>query len=324
MKNKQITERRFNERMSKIYTLIAFALIATLLFAMPFALAEDTEAGTDSVIAPSPDSAETSNVTSTEVDAGTVAEINDDLDESVSGLRIGWERVKLGLTFNNEKKAMQELKIARLRLIQARIAAKNNNTEAMQNALEAHNRIMERVKDRVNAIDGASDSEGTRIAAAKLVGLERAIEVHEARISKLNEILASENLTEEQRAKLEEKIAKAEDNTAKLRELEAEKKDKLKTKLRAVANMTEEEAAAEIEEIEDAQNLSAVKKLVSEVKLQHLDRVMEKLRERAAEAQEKGKNVSSITTRLENAEKIKEQMQENLKERQQQKAGESE
>lgn len=322
MKNKQITERRFNERMSKIYTLIAFALIATLLFAMPFALAEDNE--TDSVIVPSPDSAETSNVTSTELDAGTVAEINDNLDESVSGLRIGWERVKLGLTFNNEKKAMQELKIARLRLIQARIAAKNNNTEAMQNALEAHNRIMERVKDRVNAIDGASDSKGTRIAAAKLVGLERAIEVHEARISKLNEILASENLTEEQRAKLEEKIAKAEDNTAKLRELEAEKKDKLKTKLRAVANMTEEEAAAEIEEIEDAQNLSAVKKLVSEVKLQHLDRIMEKLRERAAEAQEKGKNISSITIRLENAEKIKEQMQENLKERQQQKAGESE
>jgi len=322
MKNKQITERRFNERMSKIYTLIAFALIATLLFAMPFALAEDNE--TDSVIVPSPDSAETSNVTSTELDAGTVAEINDNLDESVSGLRIGWERVKLGLTFNNEKKAMQELKIARLRLIQARIAAKNNNTEAMQNALEAHNRIMERVKDRVNAIDGASDSEGTRIAAAKLVGLERAIEVHEARISKLNEILASENLTEEQRAKLEEKIAKAEDNTAKLRELEAEKKDKLKTKLRAVANMTEEEAAAEIEEIEDAQNLSAVKKLVSEVKLRHLDSVMEKLRERAAEAQEKGKNISSITIRLENAEKIKEQMQENLKERQQQKAGESE
>lgn len=322
MKNKQITERRFNERMSKIYTLIAFALIATLLFAMPFALAEDNE--TDSVIVPSPDSAETSNVTSTELDAGTVAEINDNLDESVSGLRIGWERVKLGLTFNNEKKAMQELKIARLRLIQARIAAKNNNAEAMQNALEAHNRIMERVKDRVNAIDGASDSEGTRIAAAKLVGLERAIEVHEARISKLNEILASENLTEEQRAKLEEKIAKAEDNTAKLRELEAEKKDKLKTKLRAVANMTEEEADSAIEKIEDAQNLSAVKKLVSEVKLRHLDSIMEKLRERAAEAQEKGKNISSITTRLENAEKIKEQMQENLKERQQQKAGESE
>lgn len=303
-----ITERGSNRiTMSKLYTLIAFVLMATLVFAMPLALAEETENetpvaddSTDSVIAPAPDT--------TEVDAATALEINDDLNGSASGLRIGWERLKLGLTFNNEKKAMQELKIARLRLVQAKIAARNNDTEAMQNALEAHNRILERVQARVNAIDGASDEKGARNAAEKIVGLERAIEVHEARISKLNEILASENLTDEQRAKVEEKISKAEENTAKLRELEAEKKDKIMTKLRAVSNMTEEEANAVMAKIENNHNLSAVKNLVSEVRAQHMENVQNRIEIRqnvwnnlSEETQNEVKNAvrSEIEQRLE-------------------------
>lgn len=273
MHGKQTAERGYVKM--KLHTLLAFALVATLVFATSFALAEEEA---DSVIAPAPGESESAE---TGVDAETVAAINDELDESVSPLRIGWENLKLSLTFNNEKKAMQELKIARLRLVQARIAARNNNTEAMQAALEAHNRIIERVKTRINAIDGASDGEGARLAAEKLVGLERAIEVHEARISKLNEILASENLTDEQRARIEQHLAQAENNTAQLRNLEAEKKERIKTRLRAVGNMTDEEADTIIEEIENAQGLSKVKKLVSEVKARHIENVQERLETRS-------------------------------------------
>jgi hypothetical protein len=265
----------------KIYTILAFAFAMALVFAMPFVLAENetlvetNETSEETVIAPAPDA--TAPVDTTTVDAETVAEINDDLNESVSGMRIGWERVKLGLTFNNEKKAMQELKLARLRLIQARIAAKNGNEVAMTKALEAHERLIERVKKRVNAIDGASDNESARLAAAKLVGLERAIEVHEARISKLSELLASENLTEQQRAVVEQRLAKAEENTAKLKEVQAAKKESIKTKLRAVTNMTEDEVESAIEEIEDSQNLSAVKKLVSQAREERQERVQNRI-----------------------------------------------
>ena len=250
----------------KLYTILAFALMVTLVFATASVLAEDTV------------SSATSEETSTSV--AIASEVNDNLNESVSGLKIGWENVKLWFTFNNEKKATQELKIARLRLIQAKVAAQNGNTEAMQNALEAHDRLINRVKERVDAIDGEATKEGIRSSAEKLVGLERAIEVHEARISKLNEILASANLTDEQRAKLEEKIAKAENNTAQLREIEAAKEEKIKTRLRAVGNMTEEEADSLIQELEDAENLSEVKKLVAEVKLEHRANVIEKVKER--------------------------------------------
>ncbi len=272
----------------KLYTILAFAMIATLLFAMPMALAEETDdsvSDTDSVIAPAPE--DTEDVTSTEVDEETVAELNDDLDESVTPVRMGWENVKLWFTFNNEKKAMQEFKIARLRLVQARIAARNNDTEAMQNALEAHNRILERIQARIDAIDGASDEKGAKAAADKLIGLERAIEVHEARISKLNAILASENLSEQQRAVIEARLAKAENNTAHLKEVQAAKEEKIKTRLRAVSNMTEEEIDSLIEELEDAKNLSELRKLIAEKKIEHKKLIAEKLKERIEEMKER-------------------------------------
>lgn len=305
----------------KTYNLIALAFIGMLLFAMPFAVAEDTDSAVpaDEQANPVLISADTSTL-----DQETVAEINDDLNESVSGLRIGWENAKLWFTFNNEKKATQELKIARLRLIQARIAAKNGNTEAVQTALEAHDRLLERVQERVNAIDGASDSESARLAAAKLVGLERAIEVHEARISKLNEIIASENLTEEQRTKIEARLAKVEENTAHLREVQTQKEEKVRTRLRAVSNMTEEEADSVIAELEDDEGLSEVRKLVAEVKIRNTERVMETLRERLAEAEEKGNNASGISNRLESMERTRNMVESEIQERQEAKSGKSE
>jgi hypothetical protein len=292
MKTKIYTDERGYMKM-KLPILVTIALAAMLVLAVAPAVFAENESvvsnETPVLIAPAP------NTTSTTVDAETTAEINDDLNESVSGMRIGWERVKLGLTFNNEKKAMQELKLARLRLIQARIFAKNGNEKAMEKALDAHERLIERVKTRVNAIDGAFDNKSARLAAAKLVGLERAIEVHEARITKLSALLASENLTDAQKARIEDKLAKVEANTEKLKELEADKRDKLKTKLRAVTNMTESEAEAAIQEIEDSHNLSAVKALVAEKKAEHKERVAERLEVRNEVRQNVMNNLSEET-----------------------------
>ncbi len=303
-----INERRYM-KMKTINLLLGLVLIASL-FAMPFVMAEDetlvetNETPEDMVIAPAPE-VELEDTTS--VDEETIAEINDGFNESVSGMRIGWERAKLAFTFNNEKKAMQELKLAKLRLIQARVAAKNGNEKAMEKALEAHERVIERVKTRVNAIDGASDNESARLAAAKLVGLERAIEVHEARISKLGEILASENLTDAQRERIEANLEKVQANAEKLKELEADKKEKLKTKMRAVANMTEEEVESAIEEIEDAQNLPAVRNLVSQVREQHRERIAERV-----EMRQKIWNNLSEETREEIRETVRSEVQQRL------------
>ena len=277
-----------------IIGLMALLLVSAFSIAV---MAEDAvsneTASEDTIISPEP--AET-------VDPATEAEINDELNDSAGAGTVLIERVKLWFTFNQEKKAQIELKIARLELVRARIAAKNNDTAAMEKALEAHNRLLEKVQARIEKLDGKATKAGIKDSVAKFVGLERAIQVHEARIAKLNEILAYENLTEEQIAIVQAKLDKAETNTAHLIEVQAAKVDKLKTRLMAVANMTEEQASAEVQKLEDAQNLTAVKELVAKVKLARnekasevISNVIEKLQARAAET---GKNMTNAIEKL--------------------------
>ncbi|MEM2874161.1 MAG: hypothetical protein QW063_01795 [Candidatus Nanoarchaeia archaeon] len=135
-----------------------------------------------------------------------------ELNESdVSGFKVLMQELKVMFALNQEKKAQLELELARLRLIQAKIAAKNNNTIAMEKALEAHQKLMEKVRARINAISNKGGN---------ITGLERAIQVHERRIELLNEILAKVNLTEEERAKIEARLGHVENVTEKLKALQ--------------------------------------------------------------------------------------------------------
>lgn len=253
------------------------------------------------------------------VDQATSDEINDELNESVSGFDIGMAKLGIWLTFNQEKKAEKEIKLARLELIRAKIAARNNDTEAMEKALDAHNRLIERIQSRIDAIDGKATKAGIKDSATKLIGLERAIEVHEARIAKLNEILASENLTEEQRAKVQARLEQAENNTAHLKEVEAAKIERLKTRIMAVENLTEEEADDEIQEIKDAKNLSAVKKMVAEVKAVRAEKAAEVIAQVIAKLEEKqnetGKDMSSAIGALAAVQQKLEEKSEQLQQR---------
>jgi hypothetical protein len=251
--------------MKAILMIAIMAVLMMTAFAVPMALAEEdntsVETGDDSdassdaialyddtsnlpvdtVISPAPETTSTDSTIESEAE-------EDMAEESVSAGAIAKNRIQNWFTFNQEKKAELELKLAKLRLVQAKIAAKNGNEVAMEKAIESHNRLIERVQTRLSAIDGASDEESVKNSATKLVGLERAIQVHEARINKLNQILANENLTAEQRAKIEAKISNAEEVTAKLSAAQAAKQEQIKTKLMAVTGMTEEEAGALISE----------------------------------------------------------------------------
>jgi hypothetical protein len=150
-----------------------------------------------------------------------------DLNESdASGFKPLIQELKVMFEPNQERKVQLELELARLRLIQAKIAAKHNNTAAMERAIEAHNRIMEKIRARIAAISNKGGN---------LTGLDRAIQVHELRIAKLNAILASENLTAEQKAKIEARIEHVENVTWKLQNVQAKLLNKTKE------NETEEE-----------------------------------------------------------------------------------
>ena len=165
-----------------------------------------------------------------------------EMNESAGAGKIAWTNVKLWFTFGQEKKAQVELQLAKLQLIRAKIAAKNNDSQAVEKALEAHERIIERVKARINAIDGADTEKEANATVAKLRGLERAIQVHERRITFLNNVLENANLTDAQRAKIEAKLGKLGNVTAQLTELSEARQERIKTKLMATQNLTEEEA----------------------------------------------------------------------------------
>ncbi len=170
------------------------------------------------------------------------------LDEEVTDGQITWKRMGLWFTFNQERKAEKELELARLRLIQAKVAARNNNSDAMEKALEAHEKILERVKERISKLESKKDISDLNESSVKLTGLERAIQVHERRINFLNNLLENANLTDDQRAKIELRIAKAQNVTARLSELNEEKRDRVKTRLMIELNMTEDEAEQFIED----------------------------------------------------------------------------
>jgi hypothetical protein len=235
-----------------IIALLAVLMIAAL--AMPMALAEENDSA--DVSDDSSDAIalynDTSNLSegmvispgpNTNVDPEMENEAEADDNATVQFGQIGWNNFKLLFTLDQEKRAKIEFELARLRLIQARVAAKNNNTAAMEKALEAHQRIMERLNETIVKLKGASDIRGLNSSAVKLVGLERAIQVHELKIKRLNSLLDKTNLTDDQKAKIEGRISHVENVTAKLKDLNEAKIENVKTKLMAVRNMTEEEAS---------------------------------------------------------------------------------
>jgi hypothetical protein len=69
------------------------------------------------------------------------------------------------------------------------MAAKMNDSSKVEKALEAYNRIMEKVQKRVNSMAPNSDSRELNSSIDKLVGLERAIQNHEERVMYLKKFL---------------------------------------------------------------------------------------------------------------------------------------
>lgn len=218
----------------KIQIILTALIAAILMFAVaPMVMAEDnTTANTSEVT--------NDSVVPVLISANPTSDGSSDLNdnESASTFNMGLRQVGIWLTFNQERKAELELELAKLRLIQAKIAAKNNNTAAMQKALDAHQRIIDRVDSRIAEIESRNQS------VEKLRGLERAIQVHEDRVAKLDEILANANLTDEQRAKVEDRLAHVENVTGHLNDL-AEKRQEIRDQIEANRTAWEQQREAE-------------------------------------------------------------------------------
>src|SRR3989344_7462630 len=85
-------------------------------------LEQETQAVIDSEITEDPELA----------DVGTTP------DQAGYGLKLGWEKVRLALTFNQERKADLSLRLAELRLKEARLMVANDRIEYMDRLREEH------------------------------------------------------------------------------------------------------------------------------------------------------------------------------------------
>lgn len=204
--------------------------------------------------------------------------LNNSLEGSAKGEK--WLKTQIWFTFNQEKKSEMELQLARLMLIKAKIAAENNNSKAMEKALEAHQRIITKIESRTEKLDeGSKKQEGIKSYVNKVVGLEKAIAVHESRLENLQLIIEQSNLSETQIEKINEKINQSQQTIEHLQEVEAKKKEELKIKLRAVSNMSEEQIKEEIAKIENEKGFTEMNKLIAEENIKKAEKLVEYLKE---------------------------------------------
>lgn len=198
--------------------LMALFAIGLAMVILPIVLADDNtsaNAGTENpvLIAANPN-AQVSD---------SISDLN--VSEDVSSWRMGWKQVGIWLTFDQEKKAQLELDLARLQLIRTKIAAMKNDSTAMEKALDAHDKLLNDFEARAEKLSNAGGN---------VTGLNRAIAVHEARIQKLNELLASANLTDAQKSKFEARLMHIENVTAHLSNLNT----KIESRVQKIENRT--------------------------------------------------------------------------------------
>jgi len=226
---------RKSERFSSI--ILITGLVAMLLVSMATVMADDntsafatanlSNVSEGTLISPNPISENAS------ADQTAVADVNDNLNESVSAGSLFMERVKLWFTFNAEKKVEQELKIARLELVIANHASKNNNSDAMEKAIDAHDKLIAKMQEQMASIrEKAAKLNKTD---EKLTALDRAIEVHGLIVAKLQNILANANLTANQTAKIEARLEKSLNNTEHLKEVQSAKIEKINEKIQNIS-----------------------------------------------------------------------------------------
>lgn len=258
-------------------TIMLTALVAVLLVAS-FAVAEEAA------------SAAVSNDLSG--DAGTTP------DSAMYGLKLGWEKMGLWFTFNQEKKAQKELKLAGKRLLEAKVMAEKGNEKGFARAQEAHDAFVARAQARLEAIDEDGKEDKIKDSTKKISGLEVAIENHENKIDILKEKLAEGNLSEEQKASIEALIDKMEAKTEAMKQKLEERRDKIKTRLQAVSEKTKAEVESEVEEIDNETGLIEVKKVIAERRIERAENAVARVETKLATVEAKGTDVSAAEAKI--------------------------
>ncbi len=169
-----------------------------------------------------------------------LADIGATPDQAGYGLKLGLERVRLALTFNNAKKVDLSLRLAELRLKEVRLMAAEGKLEYMERLRAEHKRYLDIAESNFDDSEAFVETQ---------VQFESSVQDQVSQVNEIESVilLKTRGLTEDQKTRLLALIEEFRSQNQNL-ELKIEsKRDVLKTRLKA-KGLSDDEIEVEIEQ----------------------------------------------------------------------------
>ena len=230
-------------------------------------------------------------------------------DSALHGIDRALERIRMRMTFGAKNKAAYGLKVAEERLLEAQAMAKAKKIEAFEKAKKEHKEALDEVESELDDVSEDDPEDEVEDYTEVEAGLEK----HRERIAKLINVIDLRvigKLSDEQKEKIETLIAELEDDENNVRIKLIDNRKKALLRYKAKLGKTDEEVEAKLEEIKEKLNVDELDENNVEKAIVRLEKKIEKLSEIAANLEEKGKDVSLLKTRLEDAKEIVEQIKQ--------------
>jgi hypothetical protein len=185
-------------------------------------------------------------------------------DQAGYGLKLGWEKIKLALTFNKEKKAELALKLAEKRMQEAKLMAKENKLEKMQKIKEEHQKLIQ------TAIKNIESSGETEDDLEKQIELESKIEEQETSSEDLEDFaISNKNMNKERLQEMLQLTKEFKEGNAQLKSKINENKQAITTRLKA-KGVAEEKINERLAKIEDKNEKLAAHQIDQSEKMYNL------------------------------------------------------
>lgn len=250
----------------------------------------------------------TENIGELKGDAGTTP------DSAFYGFERALEGISLAFTFNEQKKVEKRFNYANERLLEAKETAEKGSSEGTEKALNAHNKIMEKIGKSVNKSEEGESAEEINNSLDRAVGLQRAIEVHEYKTEVLQEKL-SENISEEKREAIERALNNTKKSTQVLKRNLERKTQNTATRFRAVSEMNESRAEKAMEQVEKRKGLQQAKRSIATDKVQRTQKGFGQLEEKFQKMEGRGLNTSGSEEKFQEIREKLQKREQNISER---------
>ncbi|MBI2176662.1 hypothetical protein HYU40_04955 [Candidatus Woesearchaeota archaeon] len=257
---------------------------------MPAALAHEDNASAD----------DAGNAAAEDATAGVMP------DSPLYFLETAFSRLSLALTFDKAAKAEKGLKIAQERLLEVKAMAKEGKLKEAAKAEGEYETALVTATKAAEEIESDGNSNAARNAMEKISWLQNQTESHYMKVTEAkDEILQrqKERMSPEQIAHLQQVFSKIEDKAHEMEIKLDSKKDRIKIKEKALANLTSEQADALEMDVSEKTGLTKGRHERAEKEMERAKEAIERAKEQILEKKAEGADVEEIEKLLDEAEK---------------------